>query len=773
MIKALLSFLFLFSVLVPQVDAARSTAQIKSSTESQIRNIIEPILSRYCNEQCKLLTVNAEVDLVLPDDITPGFEDVSGGGLGMELSPTGVQAALLIDEMLGPVTRNKLLGLIQQHIDVLDYPVNIQTRTARFPQPAASAQRVTELREKVANDFKEKIEGLFQKFCPQQCILADFDLRVDPVNAEEAQYGSSNEFILDGDVAVRITKITATLLLDDTLTNQERQNILEMAKFKSAQFNNVTLNAKVMRFPHPVDVAEGGSFYGRRGKGGREVSSEQLNKDLKSVSNKDSKEINSKTSSNQTQNSRTENSQNTESYSRFEKIERVENGDAVQKELAKFKIFGLIFGCSILLLLILVTVAVFFPKQGKFMQPAIQKIFPNWSEGSSSEGGAPTEGRSRPASKLLAVRYEIESLLDELTKIFAEQPKVAKLVFSRVLTEEGIEVTAAYITIFGESIVMDMLRDPSLQRDLNELTDFYAKNQIELDDEEKIELLKKLHNRTVAAKLIVMGNRSSNQFDFLVEMDGLQILELIKNESLTVKAIVMTQCDSQKRSVIFSQFDETNRMKLLTELSRIDHLPKDYICNVANALRRKRKDNPRLNTEALPGSEVLVGLLERTEYSTQKTVVTSLEMTNPDSARSVKSKLVSIDTLSYLRDSHLLEVVLSLKHDELIQFLKGAPDHVRNTIMAKSPRELVTELEEELKQIREVSREVYNSIERKVLNRIKIMSNDGNINLIETNERMFSNQSAPDNVAHIQSARDKKDEIDDTTKSNLKKVAGW
>ncbi len=322
--------------------------------------------------------------------------------------------------------------------------------------------------------------------------------------------------------------------------------------------------------------------------------------------------------------------------------------------------------------------------------------------------------------------------------IFAQQPRVAKYVFSRILTEEGVEVTSQYIHIFGEGIVVDMLRDPSLQSDLSELMDFYAKNPIELEDDEKLDLLKRLHSRTVAGKLIVMGNRSSNLFDFLAEMDGLQILELIRNESLTVKSIVLTQCDPQKRAAIYAQLDEDVRMRLLTELSRIDYLPRDYIFNVANALKRKRRENPRLNTEALPGSEVLVSLLERTGPAMQRVVVKNLEISNPESARVVKSKLVSTDTLRFLRDNQLLEVILSLKHDELLQFLKGAPAEIREAIFAKSPKELIVELEEELGAVGVTSRETYSAVERKVLNRMKLMANEGLINLIETNERMFA-----------------------------------
>lgn len=765
-------------------------AEVKRTTEHKVREIIEPILSRYCSEQCKILTVNTEVEVAIPEQVAPGFDEVAPAAT-YELGPSSVKVKVLVDQMVGPVSRGKILSLVQENLSVLPYPVFIETKMTEFPQPLSSARKITELRQKVESDFRETMTQLFNKFCPEQCLLADFKVEVDPVNAEEAQYGSAGEYIQDGDTAIRVRNVSANILLDDTLTPDEQTNILEMAKLKSSSYKNVDLKSLVMRFPIP-DSENGTMIAGGASRArGRGIASvyENANKKESNTQNNASSTIDKNVSTSQslqkatnesTQNNQTttsDNSQRQERFERFEKIERVESGDAVQEELKKFQLYALIFGCAVLSLLIFTLMAVFRPrgraKNG--IQRIIQTLTPDsWfgspsrsgSSGRSKSDGSPGGDRASVAAK----RYEIERLMEELTAVFAEQPKVAKQVFSRVLKEEGVETTAAYISMFGEAIVLEMLRDPSLQTDLADLTEFYAKNPIELSDDERLELLKVLHNRTIAAKMIVMGNRSAKLFDFLVEMDALQILELVKNESITVKAIVMTQCDTQKRQAIFGHFDDAARMQLLTELSRIDYLPRDYIYNVANALKRKRKENPRLNTEALPGSDVLVNLLERVSLNSQRNVIKSLESYNPEAARSVKSKLVSLDTLPFMRDAQLLEVVLSLKHDELLQFLKGAPAHVRDTIYQKSPKDLVAELEEELTSVSSMSRDAYQNVERKILNRVKIMASDGILNLVEVNERMFSESAAASGMLSGATSPG----VDMTSGGqSIRKVAGW
>ncbi|MBC7690420.1 MAG: hypothetical protein H7222_01515 [Methylotenera sp.] len=754
------------------IDATKITA------ENQIKNLIEPFLNKYCREECKIMSIHATVDLATADEISPGFDDVDPKSQE-ELAPTSADIKILMDEKVGPVTRTKLTELMQQFLDTLDYPVRINTQVTRFPSPVGSSGKINELREKVTKQFKSTLETLFAQFCPNQCMIADYDLTTEVVNSEEAQYGSVGEFMEDQGVAIRIQDISATLLIDESLPAEDRANILEMAKLKTGFLKNVTLGFKAMKFPKPITQfdAQGNIIAGTNrspasNSESLESRSQTLNESKNSLSS-DHKETQTSdhraTDSRQEKNSKEENNTKQENFSRIEKIERVESGDAVQAELQKFKVYGLVLACAILSILIFIALATFRQKPPQVANQPSPSFTPNASTHSAnSENSSDDSGPANSRAALIARRYEAERLTEELMATYAQQPKVAKQVFARILTEEGIETTSAYLTIFGESVVMDLLRDPSLQADISELMEFHAKNPMDLSDEDRLDLLKRAYNRTVSGKLVVMGSRSSHQFDFLSEMDGVQIMELIRNESLTVKSIVITQCDAQKRNIIYTKLDPELKMSLMTELTRIDYLPREFISNVANALKRKRRENPRLNTEALPGSEVLLTLLERSDDETQQSIIHNLEISSPDSARTLKSKLVSIETLAHLRDGQLLEVILSLKHDELLNFLKATSADIKSAIFSKAPRDLVGDLEDELSQLVAPAREAFASVERKIINRMKVMAGDGLINLVEINDRMF----AQGNVAYIQASPAGEGSADAPTQRNLRKVVG-
>ncbi len=714
-----------------EIDDPRE--RVAKAAESQIHQILDPLLEGYCQTDaagmpsCKILQVSVQVDRESQAALAPGFDDIRAPA-AIKLVPRSAQLRLLVDTKIGPVSRRKLLEIVDQYLSILNYPVTVDTRTASFPQPAASAGKIAVARDKVVREFKALAESVLGEYCGPRCVLGEVQLDAEPVNAEELQYGSASDLVQQDGVALRVDALSATMLMDESLSDTERGSIADILKLKAASFKSLALTQKVIKFPTIAERAstsasgEGGAF-----RGPAESRNESKSESLNSTTSQNS-------SSNSSQSS--ESSQKSENYSRIEKIERVENGDAVQAELQKFKFYGIIFAALVLSLLGVIAALGFRQTARSPSGPAAASPSPT-SPHDPRPGTPSDEGKVRN----VAVRYEIERHKEDLSTIFAESPKVAKVVFSRILTEEGVETTAAYMQMFGESIVVDMLRDPSLQSDLNQLTEYYARNTIELSDQEQLDLLRKLNHRTVAGKLTVMGSRASNLFDFLVEMDGLQIAELVRTESMTVKAIVATQCDAMKRNILFQQLDDAGRIELMAELSRIDYLPRDYIHNVAQALKRKRRENPKLNTEALPGSEVLVGLLEKTTPDTQRSVMKNLSLSHPESARSIKGKLVSIETIRFLRENHMLDVLLGIKHDELLHFLRGVPEEVRQHVLATAPKDLVAELEEELETLPVSGRDVYLAVERKVLNRIKLMAQEGTINLLETNERMFAELS--------------------------------
>ena len=111
-----------------------------------------------------------------------------------------------------------------------------------------------------------------------------------------------------------------------------------------------------------------------------------------------------------------------------------------------------------------------------------------------------------------------------------------------------------------------------------------------------------------------------------------------------------------------------------------------------------------------------------------------------DVLNNLKSKLASVESLRFIRDTQLMEVVTHIKHDELLQFLKGCSKDVRESVLSKVSQDLSAELSDGLSLSEPVVKDTYIAVERKVINRIKVLANQGLISLTEVNERMFAEE---------------------------------
>jgi hypothetical protein len=370
-----LFLVLLIPLLVQRAMATPSTLDVKKRGESEIRKVVEPVLNQYCREQCQIIHIDTEIDLAVDDLTTPGFED--GGGRAT-LAPASGKVRLLMDESLGSQTRSKIADLLKEHLEILDFPVDVEARVSKFPQPASSNYRVADLRDRVTRDVKASIQNMISQFCPETCLLGDFDVQTEVVNPEDVNYSSSQDFFQDGPAALRVRGVKATIMTDQSMSPEQANGIVEMAKLKVAQFKNSTILSQSMAFPKPVKYGQGTSGVGPYANGVKNSESSKDSKESKALNEtKEARELreaketrDSKTETNSrkdTQNSSdvTNNKVNdnkSEKFEHYEKIERVENGDAVQQVLEKFRLYGIVLS-AIILALLMTLVAIAFRKQ--------------------------------------------------------------------------------------------------------------------------------------------------------------------------------------------------------------------------------------------------------------------------------------------------------------------------------------------------------------------------------------------------------------------------
>lgn len=758
--------------------------QIEDQTRTAVSGKVTALLGEYCAKYCKLLNVKPELtaEAVASDDI--GFESAVGGENPHELNVSKITIDIQIEDKVSSQDRTKLDRLLQLNLQSFSTQIAVNWQSVDIPKLELNTEIPSQANPpqfEVEKDFSgaaqplklgiEKnvsgaINAVISRYCPEQCIVERIDIFGDVVPSTEARGLPSSQVIIDrsGEFAFKVDNIEVDLTMDDSLDEATRNKILSLMKSQTRFVSPVNFNLGVTTFPEPYSKIrqraekEADDPYGleklrqmlvlfRDLAGTKEI----ITNTSTSSESRDKTITDSKTNS--TTNSATESvtestSEMNEKRSDTSNSEKSGLGSMSTEEMAAY-----IAGFMLLLTLL----ALVFIKMSRANKDAREMVYaqamsqPSGQYSTHSNYGAvttavhgnrPDHNREGSAAFTpeLALKLGTQRLKDELVQFFVQNPKVARETFSRFLKEDGVEETAKYVHLFGHMVVFELLDDPNFKRDLYELSEFYHGTQFSFTEADEHQLLARLKTRLTASKIKVLSRKQSEKFDFLGKLDAGQIYNLVSDEGLQVQTIVLAQLDRKKRAAVFDMYQGQRKVDLMAQLSMAEAIPKEYLANVAAALHKKVTSRPEFDTENLRASEILIDLLEKATLAEQRDLMTSLQTSNPETARSIKMKLVTVEMLPYLKDGHLLEIVLGMEREELLAFLLGTRDHVRTTILSKAPNELADSWIEDLEAKSGVDEQTYRVVEIKIISRIRNLANSGAINLLDINEVIFSKQ---------------------------------
>lgn len=768
---------------------ASSPAAYRLVQESELsaKQKISSILSKYCGESCEVMHVAATVDETNAAVEELGFESVVGES-GTHLTVSNMLAEIQVDDRVTAADKERLNKLIINGLRSLASSVQVKWSTVAIPQIGVTSEVEERLKQQIYQRISNGVQSVIDTYCSDECILSNIIVDGRLISPDDARGINERELVRDkGSRGIlRLDNVDIDISIDEKISEENRKKIYSLLKARTKFAYPVNINLTAVDFPS-TSIKEKSSQqqdpWGldrlrqtlqifRDLAGTKEIitnttsqSSHESKSDLKSTNESQStqniKELHSNKESLSTTSSEKSNSTELSKAS-----ETSINSSALKQEGSQNVEYALYIGGFLLLAGIVVALIMRFSsaaKDAKYMiesanvsgnqsgQSRSNNNMSNSGDGMVNSSGLATGGQSGvQSSEKLSLRFKIESLREEILRIFTDSPKVARDVFTRMLQEDGVEITSKYVHVFGPLVVFELMNDPSLQRDIYDLSEYYHKSTFHFSDEQTFELLSSLKIKITASEIKLLTRRRAEQFDFLQNLDASQVYMLINEEKPQVQGIVLTQLNHQRRRAVFDMYDGPVKVALMRELCRADAIPKEYLANVAKALHRKVLSRNEFDTEQLRSNDILFDLLEKSPLVDQRALMADLVRSNPEAARGIKLKLVTVEMLPYLKDGHLLELVMGLEREDLLAFLVGSQEHIRDLLLSKAPHELAQSWIEDIEQMTGVEESTYRLAELKIMNRLRTLANNGAIRLLDINDRIFAEE-------HLAAARQSKE----------------
>ncbi|MEY2988217.1 MAG: Flagellar motor switch protein FliG [Pseudomonadota bacterium] len=760
-------------------SAFQSTDLEKSKFEEQwaqlIQSKIHKDLSRYCPDGCALLEVEVESREVFDTSrANLGFDSVDATPRRFEAQRAEIE--ILVDNRIGETNIERLNDVLDKASRSYGIPIDLELTRTTFPDSPQVVRSEAEAKSLALGRVRAEIEQIISGFCPDDCRLSSVQVSTSRIAVEESQSQASHRIVVvpDSKWALLIQGSSVNLSLDERMSAARRSQIESVLRDTLSSFGSANLIVKSVQLPRSARLIEkddndlradpwGIDKLGRALKVFREfANTKEIIKEREISSREAMLEKSSATKERVDQARETSTSLESQSESLTK-----QDSDSVDFWTQE-RVF--LLGGVLCVVLIVLALGLRFVLTGKQVQHLISEgrglhardsnsfdeldekfpidtptaaspvAFVDQSSGHMVRSSQPFPVAtmvSQSHGADVATRLNIQSIRDELTQYFIGQQKISREVFSRILREDGVEFAAKCVSVLGEVVVFDLAADHELKKEVALLAEYIHVSPPFVDDVEQLEVLRSLKLKLTAGKIRQLTQRTQDSFDFLRPHSARVIFDLIADESARSQAVVLTQLSTEKRRSVFELFHGQGKSDLLRALGVNESLSRDYIQNVADVLKRKLQTTNLADSGVLGGADVIIDLMEQSDRNTQAIMLSELDAHDIELARQVRSRLVSIETLGYLSDGLLLEVFLSMEPQQMVLFLAGVREHIRNMILQKAPDDIASDWNASAASLKGIDPENFRLAEMQVLGKMRTFVSSGMLNLNDINDIMY------------------------------------
>jgi flagellar motor switch protein FliG len=180
------------------------------------------------------------------------------------------------------------------------------------------------------------------------------------------------------------------------------------------------------------------------------------------------------------------------------------------------------------------------------------------------------------------------------------------------------------------------------------------------DEQKASALIGKLKNRT-----------APHPFSFLMDLDFEQVRLLLKGESAPVLTAILPHLSPERAAEILHSLDQELQLQVVKRMASLKEINPEVLRQAEGALKEKIRAQGQIVTEEVNGREVLAEILRNMKYASEREIMEQLELAEPELAREIEKKLLTMDVLLRIGDRDLQSLLRDFSDDELALLCKG------------------------------------------------------------------------------------------------------
>ena len=246
----------------------------------------------------------------------------------------------------------------------------------------------------------------------------------------------------------------------------------------------------------------------------------------------------------------------------------------------------------------------------------------------------------------------------------------------------------------------------------------YAKDLLEkaLGNEKAQEVISKL-----TASLQV------RPFEFVRKTDPSQVLNFIQDEHPQTIAMILSYLSSGQAAMILGALTPEKQADVAKRIAMMDRTSPDVIKEVERVLERKLSSLMNQDYTIVGGVDAIVGILNTVDRGTEKHIMESLEIEEPELADEIRKKMFVFEDILLLDDRAIQRVLRDVDNNDLAVALKGANEEVQSAIFNNMSKRLAVMIKEDMEFMGPVRMKDVEEAQQKIVSIIRKLEDSAEI----------------------------------------------
>lgn len=185
-------------------------------------------------------------------------------------------------------------------------------------------------------------------------------------------------------------------------------------------------------------------------------------------------------------------------------------------------------------------------------------------------------------------------------------------------------------------------------------------------------------------------------FDFARKADPTQILNFIQNEHPQTIALILSYLDATQSGQILSELPEELQSDVARRIATMDATSPDIVNEVETLLEQKLSATAAQDHTEAGGIEAVVEVLNSVDRSTERTILDSLEVQDPELAEEIKKRMFVFEDIVTLDNRSIQRVIRDVENEDLQLSLKVASEEVQEIIFNNMSQRMADTFRDEM-----------------------------------------------------------------------------